>query len=250
MVKEKVTEQVKKEVPAQVRDQVPVYLAEGLILERKTTKEETERLISKAILQERGRMQAHISSQIQNAIDNGIPSLLMHLYTQLYVEIWTILDDAPPKGENIAKWQKTSEYKVYVSGESSSGQVNKEERGPSTSAKLKTMADGMAKTKIKDFLSLQSTKIHTISSKLSKEILMIKLSLINQDLLYLRKEIQVEEDRVEDKLDSISSCDDLSTKDDRKRKTEKERTGRQKEKEKGRGSVFKISQERSSLYKT
>ncbi|GJT72489.1 retrovirus-related pol polyprotein from transposon TNT 1-94 [Tanacetum coccineum] len=74
--KEKVTEQVKKEVPAQVRDQVPVYLAEGLILERKTTKEETERLISKAILQERGRMQAHISSQIQNAIDNAIPSLV------------------------------------------------------------------------------------------------------------------------------------------------------------------------------
>ncbi|GJY55678.1 copia protein [Tanacetum coccineum] len=76
LVKEKVTEQVKKEVPAQVRDQVPVYLAEGLILERKTTKEETERLISKAILQERGRMQAQISSQIQNAIDNAIPSLV------------------------------------------------------------------------------------------------------------------------------------------------------------------------------
>ncbi|GJU11078.1 hypothetical protein Tco_1133474 [Tanacetum coccineum] len=54
LVKEKVTEQVKKEVPVQVRDQVPVYLEKGLILERKTTKEETERLISKAILQERG----------------------------------------------------------------------------------------------------------------------------------------------------------------------------------------------------
>ncbi|GJZ81262.1 hypothetical protein Tco_0646256, partial [Tanacetum coccineum] len=76
LVKEKVTKQVKKEVPAQVRDQVPVYLAEGLILERKTTKEETERLISKAILQERGRMHAQISSQIQNAIDNAIPSLV------------------------------------------------------------------------------------------------------------------------------------------------------------------------------
>ncbi|GJU46644.1 hypothetical protein Tco_1203910 [Tanacetum coccineum] len=36
----------------------------------------TERLISKAILQERGRMQAHISSQIQNAIDNAIPYLV------------------------------------------------------------------------------------------------------------------------------------------------------------------------------
>ncbi|GJZ88715.1 hypothetical protein Tco_0660497 [Tanacetum coccineum] len=56
LVKEKVTEQVKKEVLVQVRDQVPVYLAEGLILERKTTKEETERLISKAILQERGHI--------------------------------------------------------------------------------------------------------------------------------------------------------------------------------------------------
>ncbi|GJV72992.1 hypothetical protein Tco_1492987 [Tanacetum coccineum] len=53
-----------------------VYLAEGLILERKTTKEETERLISKAILQEHGRMQVQISSQIQNAIDNAIPSLV------------------------------------------------------------------------------------------------------------------------------------------------------------------------------
>ncbi|GJW88163.1 hypothetical protein Tco_0163503 [Tanacetum coccineum] len=68
LVKEKVTEQVKKEVP--------VYLAEGLILERKSTKEETERLIAKAILQERGHMQAQISSQIQNAIDNAIPSLV------------------------------------------------------------------------------------------------------------------------------------------------------------------------------
>ncbi|GJU72508.1 hypothetical protein Tco_1263913 [Tanacetum coccineum] len=43
---------------------------------KKSTKEETERLIAKAILQERGHMQAQISSQIQNAIDNAIPSLV------------------------------------------------------------------------------------------------------------------------------------------------------------------------------
>ncbi|GJS47166.1 hypothetical protein Tco_0597287 [Tanacetum coccineum] len=42
-------------------------------------------------------------------------------------------DDAHPKGENSAKRQKTSEYEAYVSGESSSRQVNEEERGPSTS---------------------------------------------------------------------------------------------------------------------
>ncbi|GJY86469.1 hypothetical protein Tco_0500495 [Tanacetum coccineum] len=199
LVKEKVTEQVKKEVPAQVRDQVPVYLAKGLILERKTTTEETERLISKAILNERGRMQEQISSQIQNAIDNAIPSLvdasvrsymsghILHVHPaqvqsssvpeqqhQLYlamkadpllqqqdIAIWLALrmkfeqtqvqqtpcrpsairtrdqddphDDAHPEGENSAKRQKTSEYEAYVSGESSSGQDNAEEPGPSTS---------------------------------------------------------------------------------------------------------------------
>ncbi|GJS51254.1 hypothetical protein Tco_0624616, partial [Tanacetum coccineum] len=224
LVKEKVTEQVKKEVPAQVRDQVPVYLAEGLILERKTTKEETERLISKAILQERGRMQAHISSQIQNAIDNAIPSLvdasvrsymsghILHVHPaqvqsssvpeqqhQLYlamkadpllqqqdIAIWLALqmkfektqvpqtacrssavrtrdqddphDDAHPEGENSAKRQKTSKYEAYVSGESSSGQVNVEEPGPSTQFKA-----------VKEILEAPA------------------LSLINQDLLYLKK---------------------------------------------------------------
>ncbi|GJY67739.1 hypothetical protein Tco_0470721 [Tanacetum coccineum] len=42
-------------------------------------------------------------------------------------------DDSHPEGENSAKRQKTSEYEAYVSGESSSGQVNVEEPGPSTS---------------------------------------------------------------------------------------------------------------------
>ncbi|GJU46101.1 hypothetical protein Tco_1203367 [Tanacetum coccineum] len=42
-------------------------------------------------------------------------------------------DDAHPKGENSEKRQKTSEYEAYVSGESSYGQVNVEEPGPSTS---------------------------------------------------------------------------------------------------------------------
>ncbi|GKB84451.1 retrovirus-related pol polyprotein from transposon TNT 1-94 [Tanacetum coccineum] len=139
LVKEKVTEQVKKEVHAQVRDQVPVYLAEVLILERKTIKEEMERLISKAILQERGRMQAHISSQIQNAIDNAIPSLF-DASVRSYISSAVRTrdqddphDDAHPEGENSAKRQKTSEYEAYVSGESSSGHVNVEEPGPSTS---------------------------------------------------------------------------------------------------------------------
>ncbi|GKG20972.1 hypothetical protein Tco_0380773, partial [Tanacetum coccineum] len=50
MVDTHIKEQVKKKVPEQVRDQVPMYVAEGLILERQKTNEEMERMIAKAIL--------------------------------------------------------------------------------------------------------------------------------------------------------------------------------------------------------
>ncbi|GJZ06488.1 retrovirus-related pol polyprotein from transposon TNT 1-94, partial [Tanacetum coccineum] len=74
IVDKHVKKQVMQQVPEQVRNQVPVYVAEGLILERQKAKEETERLIAKAILQERGNIQAQISTQIENAIANVIPS--------------------------------------------------------------------------------------------------------------------------------------------------------------------------------
>ncbi|GJR54245.1 retrovirus-related pol polyprotein from transposon TNT 1-94 [Tanacetum coccineum] len=171
MVDKHIKEQVVKQVPEQVRNQVPVYVAEGLILERQKAKEETERLIAKAILQERGNIQAQISTQIENAIANVIPSQvdasvrsymsghILHVHPaqsqtssvpeqqyQLYLAMKADPqlqqqdsnmddphDDAHPEGENSAKRQKTSEYEAYVSGESSSGQVFQEEQAPSTS---------------------------------------------------------------------------------------------------------------------
>ncbi|GJU52477.1 retrovirus-related pol polyprotein from transposon TNT 1-94 [Tanacetum coccineum] len=74
IVDKHIKEQVVKQVPEQVRNQVPVYVAEGLILERQKAKEETKRLIAKAILQERGNIQAQIKTHIDNAIANVIPS--------------------------------------------------------------------------------------------------------------------------------------------------------------------------------
>ncbi|GJR80595.1 hypothetical protein Tco_0151380 [Tanacetum coccineum] len=47
-----------------------------MLLERQQNKEETDKMIAKAMLQERGKLQAEISSQIQNAIDTNIPSLV------------------------------------------------------------------------------------------------------------------------------------------------------------------------------
>ncbi|GJW38584.1 hypothetical protein Tco_0064429 [Tanacetum coccineum] len=163
MVYKHIKEQVMKQVPEQVWNQVPVYVAEGLILERQKAKEETKRLIAKAILQERGNIQAQISTQIENAIANVIPSQvdasvrsymsvhILHVHPaqsqtssipdQQYQLTSAVrprdqddpYDDAHPEEENSAKRQKTSEYEAYVSGESSSGQVFQEEQDPSTS---------------------------------------------------------------------------------------------------------------------
>ncbi|GKE94252.1 hypothetical protein Tco_1579107, partial [Tanacetum coccineum] len=47
MVDTHIKEKVKKQVLEQVRDQVPIYVAEGLILERQKTKEEMEQMIAK-----------------------------------------------------------------------------------------------------------------------------------------------------------------------------------------------------------
>ncbi|GKA25046.1 hypothetical protein Tco_0711079 [Tanacetum coccineum] len=170
IVDKHVKKQVMQQVPEQVRNQVPVYVAEGLILERQKAKEETERLIAKAILQEHGNIQAQISTQIENAIANVIPSQvdasvrnymsghILHVHPaqsqtssipeqqyQLYlamkadpqlqqdIAIWLALQMKFERNTNSAKRQKTLEYEAYVSGESSSGQVFQEEQAPSTS---------------------------------------------------------------------------------------------------------------------
>ncbi|GKB27923.1 hypothetical protein Tco_0867324 [Tanacetum coccineum] len=56
MVDTHIKEKVKKQVPEQVRDQVPVYVAKGLILERQQNKEETDKMIAKAMLHERKKL--------------------------------------------------------------------------------------------------------------------------------------------------------------------------------------------------
>nr|GEX40407.1 retrovirus-related Pol polyprotein from transposon TNT 1-94 [Tanacetum cinerariifolium] len=115
---------VKEQVPKQVRDQVPVYVTEGLILERQKNKEEMKKMIAKDILQERRNIQAYISLQIQKAITNDIPSQV-DAPDDPY-------DDAHPDEENSVKRQKTFEYEAYVSGESLSRQENEKEQGPLT----------------------------------------------------------------------------------------------------------------------
>ncbi|GJY00332.1 hypothetical protein Tco_0357350 [Tanacetum coccineum] len=142
-------------------------------------------------------------------------------------------DDAHLEGENSAKRQKTSEYEAYVSGESSSRQVNEEERDddeiPSEQVsqdimeevsltideeKLKKMVDEMLRQRctsgdehqyhidqMKNFLksdivwesrkeilvSLHPRKTTPLVQSCQRDPEAPALSLINQDLLYLKK---------------------------------------------------------------
>ncbi|GJV14603.1 hypothetical protein Tco_1359926 [Tanacetum coccineum] len=50
MVDKHIKEQVKTQVPKQVKVQVPVYVVKGLLLERQQNKEETDKMIAKAML--------------------------------------------------------------------------------------------------------------------------------------------------------------------------------------------------------
>ncbi|GJU17227.1 retrovirus-related pol polyprotein from transposon TNT 1-94 [Tanacetum coccineum] len=179
-----VDKHIKEQVVKQVRNQVPVYVAEGLILERQKAKEETQRLIAKAILQERGNIQAQIKTHIDNAIANVIPYQVYASVRndpqmkQQDISIWLALqmkfkratvpqrayrtpavrprdqdephDDAHPEGKNSAKRQKTSEYEAYVSGESSSGEDLQEELAPSTSEEVSLTIDEAKLRKMAD----------------------------------------------------------------------------------------------------
>ncbi|GJZ95133.1 hypothetical protein Tco_0667336, partial [Tanacetum coccineum] len=245
MVDKHIKEQVEKQVPGQVKVQVPVYVAKGLLLERQQNKEETDKMIAKAMLHERGKLQVEISSQIQNAIDTNILSLveasvrsymsghILHVHPaqpqttsvpeqqyQLYlsmkadhqlqqqdIAIWLALqmkfetlqvpqttcrthavrprdqddphDDAHPEGENSAKQQKTSEYEAHVTGVSSI-QVNEKEQGQSSSRNQEQTDDYDFWTE-----SYASDDDEILTKQRDPEA--PALSLINQDLLYLKK---------------------------------------------------------------
>ncbi|GJX98691.1 hypothetical protein Tco_0355710 [Tanacetum coccineum] len=227
---------------------------EGLNLERQKTKEEMERMIAKAILQECGNIQAKISSHFQKAIDNQIPSQvdasirsymsghILHVHPAqsqtTYVleqqyQLTSVVrsrdqedphDDAHPEGGNSAKRQKTSEYEAYTESYASnddeiptkqmSQDIIDEVSLTIDEAKLKKIADQMLRQRctlgdehqyhinqMKNFLKSdivwESRKEILVYPHLRKTTPLVQscqrdpeapaLSLINQDLLYLKK---------------------------------------------------------------
>ncbi|GJR67474.1 hypothetical protein Tco_0013539 [Tanacetum coccineum] len=131
MVDKHIKEQVEKQVPKQVRTQVLVYVAEGLIMERQKNKDEMDKMIAKAILQE-----------LDTSVRNYMSGHIFHVHPvqqqttsaqELQYQLIPVVcprdqddphDDAHPEGENSAKRQKTSKH---VFGELSSEQANEKE---------------------------------------------------------------------------------------------------------------------------
>nr|GEX45800.1 DNA binding,ATP binding protein [Tanacetum cinerariifolium] len=101
MVNKHIKEQVQQQVPKQVRNQVPVYVVEGLILERQKNKDEMEKMIAKAILQERGNIQAQIYSQISKQLPM---TFLLKLIQQQYQLYLSMKDDPQLQQQDIAIW--------------------------------------------------------------------------------------------------------------------------------------------------
>ncbi|GJR77578.1 hypothetical protein Tco_0089943 [Tanacetum coccineum] len=133
-------------------------------------------------------------------------------------------DDAYPEGENDAKRQKMSEHGTYVFGESSSGQANESESGPSMSGNqeqlddfdlwtdsyatnddelptkkvsqelVNEMSQTVDEAKLRKVESMKEILVSPHPQKLTSVIQSCQrdpkapaLSLVNQDLLYLKK---------------------------------------------------------------
>ncbi|GKA93036.1 hypothetical protein Tco_0815022 [Tanacetum coccineum] len=81
-----------QQVHEQVQNQVSVYVPEGLILERQKAKEEMERLIAKAILQEHGNIQAQhrhklrMSNCQSQSQTSSVPEQQYQLYLAMKVD--------------------------------------------------------------------------------------------------------------------------------------------------------------------
>ncbi|GKB91416.1 hypothetical protein Tco_0963688, partial [Tanacetum coccineum] len=72
----------------------------------------------------------HIKEQVKKQVPKQVPQTTCRQFAVRPRDHDDPHDDAHPEEENSVKRQKTSEYEAYVPGESSSRQVNKEERGP------------------------------------------------------------------------------------------------------------------------
>ncbi|GKD92346.1 hypothetical protein Tco_1372183 [Tanacetum coccineum] len=122
---------------------VPLYIAEGLLLDKQKTQADVATMIAEVVHKERKNLRAEITLQVNNAIancplqikfDKLAPSTTPCRPTAIRPKDHDDhQDDAYPEGENSTKRQKTSEHGTYTVGESSLEQYMGQEPNPSDS---------------------------------------------------------------------------------------------------------------------
>ncbi|GJZ49736.1 hypothetical protein Tco_0603926 [Tanacetum coccineum] len=175
----------------------------------------TQSDVADAIQQECENLWAEISSQINNVITNHIPSQFdssVRNYMSRHI-LHTILgcnkferlhasdtscrpsairlrdhddphDDAHPEGENSAKRQKTSEHGIYVFEESPSGQDNKSEPDDDV-LPIEKVSQELVEEMSQTVDEAKLCKV--VNETCQRDPKAPSLSLVNQDLLYLKK---------------------------------------------------------------
>ncbi|GJW17943.1 hypothetical protein Tco_0025379 [Tanacetum coccineum] len=192
------TKEQEKQVPDQVRDQVPVYVAKGLILERQKTKEEME---LDALV--RSYMSGHIlyvhPAQSQTL---SVPEQQYQLYLSMkdnpqlpsavrLRDQEDPYDDAHPEGDNHAKRILTIDEEKFKE------MADEMLRQRCTSGDEHQYHIDQMKNFLKSDIVWESRKKILVSPHLQKTTPLVQscqrdpeastLSLVNQDLLYLKK---------------------------------------------------------------
>ncbi|GJY74472.1 hypothetical protein Tco_0478903 [Tanacetum coccineum] len=132
-------------IKEQVKGQVPIYVTEGLILERQ-------------------------KNQAEMARDHDDPH-----------------DDAHLEGKNSAKRQKTTKYQAYMTGESSSSKLMKANKVHHRQMKNFLKSDIVWERKKEILVSPHLRKATPLVQSCQRDPEAPALSLVNQDLLYLKK---------------------------------------------------------------
>nr|GFC97317.1 hypothetical protein [Tanacetum cinerariifolium] len=103
----------------------PIYIAEGLLLERQKTQSDVAVMIVEAIQKEHENFRAEIKFKKITTTTACRTSAIRPRDHDDYQD-----DDAHHEGENSTKRHKVSEHETYSLGESSSGQAMEQEPNP------------------------------------------------------------------------------------------------------------------------
>ncbi|GJX62502.1 hypothetical protein Tco_0295402, partial [Tanacetum coccineum] len=174
-VEEGLEESLPKMVDDRVKEltktQVPLYVAEGLILERKHNQADVAKMIAYAIQQDCKNLWAEITLQINNAITNHIPSQVDSSVRSSAIhpsDQDDPHDDAHLEGENNAKSRRHLRMELI-------------------SLENLHLVKLMKVNQKTNFNVTISTKATPVVQSCQRDPKAPALSLVNQDLLYLKK---------------------------------------------------------------